>query len=750
MQFSFLFKRIKIQTNRQLVVSILASISIVLSFSHHWLHFWELPLEKQVLLVLFAVPALALCIRFLLTCIWESCGKIDRRRWFAFLFPALILASGITYYVFSSPVVWHNLEIIPLIDSNSKGTQLLEIKVPGYNVRFSDLKHLEGWEIREGILIANSHTASPIQYSFLAPVNSPVIITFLTSHKNGDVTLILDGEKLKVDLTDSEAGQKLVRMNTHYRFGIPGVAMISMIIGIDWLCFTFLLILIWLIQEIPQTSSTVLSHENRDLPITHRTGLLVLLIFAFILHFLNFLAIPLITGPDSPGYLDGAVYWIQHHTLDGVSPVRGPGSTFLFIPVMLLFGRNPWGIKLLLHLFAIACVPVSYRLGWQLSKRRWFAFLAGLIAVLAPDLMFYSNYVMSDVPNAFLGLLFCTLLLSALETFAWRWLIAAMLVGSFSALFRPENISLLVIGTIFLLAKMLSEWKIQLPADIQNQHATRQALNKLWKLGLSVFLAAIPLLAWSVHNYTQNGFSASTNYQAEALYDGWVYYGESSHIPITDQESSAVRIISATYQPQPDTEKDSDAPTGAEIYPSLIQHGYTSQQAFAILEQAAKDSIRKNIYLTLKLLDIKIHKSLTPEILLIQTFPLPNEPVGMGSSTSGYFDQEAVSIPPLIYLQRWAYDWLEKWYQYLYPGWLWFSLGMMLLCFYRKPFFVWAPFIVIVATRIFVPTIISMSLWRYAISGVVPLQIFALAGLWSLMDFWVFISKASLQRKETT
>ncbi len=747
MQFSFLFKRRKFQANRQLVITMLASITIVLSLSHHWLRFWELPVEKQVLLVLFALPALALCIWFLLTCIWERCGKIDRRRWFAFLLPALVLAAGITGYVFSPPVVWHDLEIIPSVNSASIETQLLEIKVPGYNVRFSDLKQLEGWEIREGMLIVNSRTPSPIQYSFLAPVNRPVALTFIASRQSGAVTLILDGEKLDVGLADSQAGQKSVQMNTRYRFGIPGVVMNSIIMAIDWLCFTFLLTLIWLIQEISQTSWTVLSGENRDLPITHRTGLLVLLIFAFILHFVNFLAVPLIVGPDSPGYLDGAVYWIQHHTLDGVSPVRGPGSTFLFIPVMLLFGRNPWGIKILLHLFAIACVPVSYRLGWQLSKRRWFAFSAGLIAVLTPDLIFYSNYVMSDVPNAFLGLLFCTLLLSALETFSWKWLIAAMLVGSFSALFRPENISLLVIGTIFLLAKMLWESKIQQPADAKNQITTRQVLNKLWKLGLSVFLAAVPLLAWSVHNNIQNGFLSATNYQAEALYDGWVYYGESSHIPITDQESSAVRVIRATYQPQPDAEKDSDAPTGAEIYPSLIQHGYTSQQAFSILEQAAKDSIRKNIYLSLKLLDIKIHKGLTPETLLIQTFPLPNEPVGMGSSSSDYFDQETLSIPPAIYLQRSAYDWLEKWYQSLYPGWVWFSLGMMLLCFYRKPFFVWAPAIVIVATRIFVPTIVSMSLWRYVISGIVALQMFAFAGLWSLVDFLAFIFN---QRKKPT
>jgi len=106
---------------------------------------------------------------------------------------------------------------------------------------------------------------------------------------------------------------------------------------------------------------------------------------------------------------------------------------------MAPFGRNPWGLKILLHLLALACVPVSYRLGWQLGRRFWFAFIAGLITALIPDLYFYSGFVLSEVPHFFFGLLFCTLLLSALETMTAGWLIAALLVGSFSVLVRSES-----------------------------------------------------------------------------------------------------------------------------------------------------------------------------------------------------------------------------------------------------------------------------------------------------------------------
>jgi 4-amino-4-deoxy-L-arabinose transferase-like glycosyltransferase len=746
MASSFLHRTVKTRANYELVISILASISIVLSTSHHWLNFWELPIEKQLIVVLIGVPALTFFTWFLLTYIWDHCRKINRRRWLAFLFPGLIAVAGMTSYLFSVPVVWHNLEIVPSTNSGLNEIQLLEIKVPGRVVQFSDLKYLTGWEIRNGVLVTSSPTPGFIRYSFLSPINNPVAFTFLTSHKSGNVTLILDGEKLNTSLAGLQAGQAVIRMNTQYRLGIPGTAIILIIIGMDLFCFTFLLTLAWVVQEMNQVPERTLPEKNRDLFFTHRTGLLVLIVIASIIHFINFLSVPLIIGPDSPGYLDGSVYWIQHHTLDGVSAIRGPGSTFLFLPVMLLFGMNPWGMKLLLHLFAIACIPVSYRLGWQLSKQRWFAFLAGLIAVLTPDLIFYSNYVMSDLPNAFLGLLFCTLLLSALETFSWKWLITVALVGSFSALFRSENIASLILGAVFLLLKILWERKIQGYAGIQNQH-TREAQNRLWRLGLVVLLAAIPILAWSVHNYRHYGFFGLSNYGDEVLYDGWVYYGESSHVDITDQESSAVKAIKAAYAPPFNEKERPNIPTGWDIYPSLLEHGYTSEQAFLMLGQAAKDSIRKNIFTTLKLLDIKIRKGMTPETISFQhTFPLPSDRVYIESSASDYFDREPALSPSAIYMQRRINDQLIKWYQYVYPGWVWFSLGMMLLCLYRKPFFVWVPIITIAATHIFVPTVIGMSLWRYVISGIVLLQIFALTGLWPLMNFLAVISKLSFRR----
>ena len=66
---------------------------------------------------------------------------------------------------------------------------------------------------------------------------------------------------------------------------------------------------------------------------------------------------------------------------------------------------------------------------------------------------------MSDLPNIFFVLAFCTLLISALETFESGWVMAAMLMGSFATLFRSENITLLMIGAGALFTVYIGQWK---------------------------------------------------------------------------------------------------------------------------------------------------------------------------------------------------------------------------------------------------------------------------------------------------
>src|SRR5204863_4835242 len=104
----------------------------------------------------------------------------------------------------------------------------------------------------------------------------------------------------------------------------------------------------------------------------------LLLGLGLLLHQLNILSVPLILDADSTVFLQGAEHLLKYGNLDGVSKLVGPGTTFLFAPILFLFGRNAWGMKIFLHLIALACIPVCYWLGWFFSRNHWVAILSGL------------------------------------------------------------------------------------------------------------------------------------------------------------------------------------------------------------------------------------------------------------------------------------------------------------------------------------------------------------------------------------
>ena len=165
--------------------------------------------------------------------------------------------------------------------------------------------------------------------------------------------------------------------------------------------------------------------------------------------------------------------------------------------------------------------------------RRWFAFVVGLLTALLPDLYVYSSYVLSEAPDVFFALLYCTLLISALETLSPSWIVAAALAGSFTVLVRSENLVALAIGLAFLLMKILWLRRTAALPSAAAEVGQPKPSAKLWHFGLAVLIAAVPLLAWSAHNARVYGFFGISDYGGEILYDGWIYYGESSRLAIT-------------------------------------------------------------------------------------------------------------------------------------------------------------------------------------------------------------------------
>lgn len=653
---------------------------------------------------------------------------ISKKRWLFFFLPALAVAAIVSWRIFAAPQVWHTLEIFPPQGEGQQEVRLIEIKVSqARKVQFSRIKDMGAWMIQEDALVARVSGQEALYYSFFGPIDKPVLLTFARPSENASVKVILDGRSSDVSLNGPANGQQLLTLQPGYRFGIDGRVILALVYLLDLFAFMFLLALIWMIQEIAQMAHTWSWTELTVGLSSHRSYIIVLLVITLALHAVNFMAVPLVVAKDSPSYLDGAVQWFQSNNLDGVSSERGPGMAMLLIPVLWLFGRSALGLKFLFHFFAIACVPLGYLLGWQLSGKRWFAFLAGLIVLFTPDLFLYSNMVMSDIPNLFFGLLFLVLLIQALNTFAWPAVIAAMLVGSFNTLVRPENMLMLGIGILFLVARGIQKLNL----TKQRTHQEKPS-DVLWKVSAAVMVAVIPLVWWSAHNYRVHGFFDLSDHAAQALYYGWVYFGESSHVPITDPDSESAQIISRVYVHDLSS---LDAPTGQEVYDALIEAGYTKEQALSIIQQTAIDSILHDPLLSLELLFIKFREGFSPEIVADYAGPLPDQDPRLNMLKQNYFDEEDLSVGWLIDLQRVIYQVMRFWYSNGYQIWVWFCLGALSLSLYRRPFFLWSALGLITAIRILLPTVISLSHWRYILAGIIPLQIIGLAGLFSLAEF---------------
>ncbi|MCF6278003.1 MAG: hypothetical protein L3J16_04540, partial [Anaerolineales bacterium] len=256
----------------------------------------------------------------------------------------------------------------------------------------------------------------------------------------------------------------------------------------------------------------------------------------------------------------------------------------------------------------------------------------------------------------------------------------------------------------------------------------KNMMHLLGKTGLSLLLALMPIFLSAAHNQKLHGFFGLSNYAGAVFYDGWIYFGDASHLDFSNQKSEAIQIINKSIEQYPIVATDrNNVPTSLEIYPSLIKSGYSSQQIMELYTQAVIDSITNNRRLTFKLLAIKIKDGLSPFITHLQTLPLPDETLNSGSVKNDFYDSETLSIPFLIDIQRKINAVLPVFYFEIYPYIVWFMVISTFFALYRKPSNLWIAFFTITVTRIFIPIIMGASLWRFALAGLVPLQILAVA-----------------------
>ncbi len=704
---------------KKIVSSFILGNIYFLSVEHHFFQYWEKPGRVMVGTWLIYVPLLTWLLIPIIERFQLQFRKINNKLLFIFLIPAILISAAITWNYYSVPATFHTITITPRVAQNQK-VELLEIKANGDIIPPNEKKALEhGWQLLDNTLVATSKS-QPLPISFKAEIDAPVTALFFASPQSGTAQISFENEQVDVDLKNVENGQKTSTIYTRSYRGISNWLFIPLLVIVDILAIGSLLLLIFFLQEADQKRLK----SNGVVIINHRRNIIILLGVASTLHLLNALAVPLLIDADSPSYLQGALHWLEFGNLDGVSMIRGPGSTFLLMPFVLLFGRNPWGIKILLHLLALACVPVSYRVGWQLGKNQWMAIVSGLVTVLSPDLFFYSNFLMSDLPNLFFVLVFCSLLISALNSFKAGWVIAAMFAGTFAALFRSENITLLFIGAGSLFVACIWQWKTK---------GFEKPIYVLSMIIIALIIAILPLLGWSAHNHRVYGFFGLSNYAGEVFYDGWVYFGDASGLDFSDQNLQASQKIKAVIDQYPIVITDkSGVPTGWEIYPSLIKAGYTTKQGFDLLKQNTLDSMKKDWSLTYKLLLIKIRAGLRPETTATISLSLPSE--NHRSYKQGYFDDEQLSIPVLILAQRKTYEYIQSWYDGYFPWWVYLCMFSMFFSLYRSPSAIWLTLILIIATRIFIPNIMGLSHWRYTLAGLIPLQIIGIRWVTSIIQ----------------
>ncbi len=681
------------------------------SLSHHLLNFWEWPglwmLAGLFTLLPLSIGGMAIVFRRF----GPFVKRIPKPTLTLYLLAALLLGGFVTWRICRLPQSYQTLTITAITGQ----VTLVEIKNNGNPLTLEKSALESGWQVQEGLIHATQES-KPLRLTFQTPIGQPITLLFLTYPEGGMAQVALNGRKSWPNLDSERMGQTALRLTAEYR-GLPGEAFRFLLLFSSLFSFGAIGLLLLVIQHIGQ--------ENLPQKTTpagmHQRNLLILSLAGLCVYTFNALTVPLTINPDSHSLLQGSFHLLQHGNLDGVSMYRGPGTTFLFAPVMFLLGNNAWGIKILLHLIAFACMFPAYRLGWQWSGSYTIALIAGFLVVFSPDLLAYASVVMSDVPNIFLVLTFLTLHVSALQKPEPKWVLATLLTGSFAVLLRSENLVMLAIGAIWLMATPLFSWRRTRALDTR----------RLQIVALAILAAALPVLWWSAHNQRVHGFFGMSNYQGEVFYDGWVYYGDALGTPFSNPDSRAYQVIQQAIEAHPiEITDQKGVPTGWEIYPAMLAAGYTPNQAFDLMESAAWDSIRANPARTVEILFNKYQRGLTPGLQPMLVYPLPGEDGFVEIWRDEYFYQKTPNLPLLIGLRRAIDDSLRANYPRLYPGWVLFTLLTVFLSFFRAPRLAWSAHALITASRILFPMTIGVAFWRYALAGWIPAQITAIAWLW--------------------
>ena len=174
----------------------------------------------------------------------------------------------------------------------------------------------------------------------------------------------------------------------------------------------------------------------------HRKDIIPIIILLMVTVGLHLIFYPSILHQqnDTNGYLSGAVSLADDGNLNAVPAKRGPGWLFLLHQFSRCMVQIPlYHLKKLFHLLAIGTALLTYGIVLELLKNHWAAFLAGFLVAIRPELLAYSNELLSEVPTAFFTALFAFFAVLFFSRGQVKWLYFASLSASFLTLIRTEN-----------------------------------------------------------------------------------------------------------------------------------------------------------------------------------------------------------------------------------------------------------------------------------------------------------------------
>lgn len=266
-----------------------------------------------------------------------------------------------------------------------------------------------------------------------------------------------------------------------------------------------------------------------------KKSLLIIVVLSLLLHFVLLFSTPLVFIVDTDSYMAGAIGLLENGSLSEVYTVRGPGIALLYAPILFIFkSYSLWPLKIFIHLLAVSCSVMTYLLAYQLLKKRWPAFLAGLLGLAWTDAALYSSMISSEVPSALLVLLFAYFMVKALKEGKIRNYYLAAFFAMGAVMFRTENVMLFALFPPFaLLAPLLSFLK---------KH-DKASLRIICHTLAATVLTALPIVGWSAYNYHRAAFFGLNDYGIISLYDSVVISGVHLGQGIDIERSPAARTI---------------------------------------------------------------------------------------------------------------------------------------------------------------------------------------------------------------